>query len=586
MIPIEVTNLTKRFGHDLAVDAVTFSVRPGEVTGFLGRNGAGKSTTLRMILGLERPTAGTAAIDGQHYAKLHAPLRHVGSLLDARAVQPGSNATDHLLALARSNGIERARVSEVLDTVGLGKVGRKKAGTFSLGMLQRLGLAAALLGDPPILVLDEPLNGLDPEGIIWFRDLMRSLAAEGRTVLLSSHLMTEMVVTADHLLIIGEGRLLLDSEMAAFQREHEHEEIHVRTADPQALRGRIIGAGGTIRDLDAASIAVTGLHAPAIGALALKAGVELYELAPVRRSLQDAFMELTTPSVPESAQPTLLAHTAVKPARSSHPHTAAARQPEPRFRDVVRSELTKFRSTRTRPIIVVSSILASAGSAILFANATAHAYKDFDEADRASFDPTNTSLRGRSIMSITVGMLGALAFTSEYSSDTIDPSLAAVPDRTRLFAAKVLTTAGISLATGLVANTASFLVGQAMFAHRGTPHDTFRSKGSVPAVLGGSLHRTLSALLGLATGTLTRSTAATVSTIVGAELLVPGIAPAFPKPLPDILTKYWLTEAGASIFATRPNPRVLRPWIGLGVMAASTVAVLGVALATFHRRDV
>lgn len=193
------------------MDDVSFSVQPGQVTGFLGRNGAGKTTTLRVILGLERPTAGTATVDGRAFAELHSPLRHVGSLLDARAVQPGTTATRHLLALARSNGIARRRVGEVLREVGLGEVGRKPARTFSLGMLQRLGLAAALLGDPPILVLDEPLNGLDPEGIIWFRGLMRSMAAEGRAVLVSSHLMSEMSVTADRLLVIGEGRLLVDS---------------------------------------------------------------------------------------------------------------------------------------------------------------------------------------------------------------------------------------------------------------------------------------------------------------------------------------------------------------------------------------
>ena len=241
------------------------------MTGFLGRNGAGKTTTLRMILALERPTLGTVTVDGRAYADLAAPLRHVGSLLDAHAVQPGCSATEHLLALARSNGIDQHRVGEVLETVGLGKVARKPAGTFSLGMLQRLGLAAALLGDPPILVLDEPLNGLDPEGIIWFRGLMRQMAAQGRTILVSSHLMAEMAVTADHLLIIGEGRLLVDSEMETFERDYEHEEILVRTPDPQALRGRVADAGGTVRDLDATSFAVSGLDGCAIGALALRA---------------------------------------------------------------------------------------------------------------------------------------------------------------------------------------------------------------------------------------------------------------------------------------------------------------------------
>jgi ABC-2 type transport system ATP-binding protein len=587
---IEARGLTKRFGEVVAVDGLTFSVRPGEVTGFLGRNGAGKTTTLRMILGLERPASGTVTIDGRPYAGLAAPLRHVGSLLDARAVQPGCTATGYLLALARSNGIDRRRVGEVLETVGLGTAGRKRAGTFSLGMLQRLGLAAALLGDPPILVLDEPLNGLDPEGIIWFRGLMRQMAAEGRTVLVSSHLMAEMAVTADHLLIIGEGRLLADSEMKTFQRDHEHEEIRVRTPDPQALRGRIAGAGGTVRNLaDATSFAVSGLDGSTIGALALRGGVELHELAPVRRSLEDAFMELTAPGAQRAPAPARVVRADVPPVRPGDPHAGGAATPEQpvtRFRDIVRSELIKFRSTRPGPLIVAGSLVAGAGTALLFANATAQRYPDFDRDEQRSFDPTLMSLRGRSLLEVSLGVLGALAVTSEYGAGTITPSLTAVPDRDRLLAAKALTTAGISLGTGLAASTSGFLAGQVLLARRGVPHDTFRSPGSARAVLGGGLHASAAALLGLGTGVHTRSTAGAVSTIFGAEWLVPGIGPAFPKPLPDLLTKYWLTEAGASIFATRPDPKLLSPWAGLGVMAGATAAVLGSALAVFRKRDV
>lgn len=586
---IEARGLTKRFGQMVAVDGLTFSVRPGEVTGFLGRNGAGKTTTLRMALGLERPTSGTITIDGQAYADLASPLRHVGSLLDARAVQPGASATEHLLALARSNGIDRRRVGEVLEIVGLGTIARKPTGTFSLGMLQRLGLAAALLGDPPILVLDEPLNGLDPEGIIWFRGLMRQLAAEGRTLLVSSHLMAEMAVTAGHLLIIGEGRLLVDSEMETFQRDHEHEEIRVRTPDPQTLRSRVADAGGTVHDLDATAFAVSGLDGPAIGALAVRAGIELHELAPVRRSLEDAFMELTAPSAPDAAAPAHAVPVAVPPTRSGKPPAGGAAAPNPpvtRFRDIVRSELIKFRSTRPGPLIVAGSLAAGAGTALLFVNATAQRYPDFDTDERRSFDPTLLSLRGRSLLEVSLGVLGALTVTSEYGTGSITPSLAAVPDRDRLLAAKALTTVGISLGTGLAASTSAFVAGQALLARRGVPHDTFRSPGSARAVLGGGLHATAAALLGLGIGVHTRSTAGAVSTIFGAEWLVPGIGPAFPEPLPDLLTKYWLTEAGASIFATRPDPKLLSPWAGLGVMAGSAAAVLGSALAVFRKRDV
>ena len=586
---IEARGLTKRFGQVVAVDGLTFSVQPGEVTGFLGRNGAGKTTTLRMILGLQRPTSGTVTVDGRPYADLAAPLRHVGSLLDARAVQPGCSATEHLLALANSNGIGRRRVGEVLETVGLGQVARKPAGTLSLGMLQRLGLAVALLGDPPVLVLDEPLNGLDPEGIIWFRGLMRQMAAQGRTVLVSSHLMAEMAVTADHLLIIGEGRLLADSEMKAFEREHEHEEIRVRTPDPQALRGRVVDAGGTVRDLDATSFAASGLDGSTVGALALRAGVELHELAPVRRSLEDAFMELTAPSARGATAPVRAVPAAAGPVRSGELPAGRAAAPKwqvTRFRGIVRSELIKFRSTRPGPLLVAGSLVTGTGTALLFANATAQRYPDLDADEQRSFDPTLLSLRGRSLLEVSLGVLGALAVTSEYGAGTITPSLAAVPDRDRLLAAKALTTAGISLGTGLAASASAFVAGQALLARRGVPHDTLRSPGSARAVLGGGLHATAAALLGLGIGVHTRSTAGAVSTIFGAEWLVPGVGPAFPDPLPGILTKYWLTEAGASIFVTRPDPELLSPWAGLGVMTGSTAAVLGSAFAVFRKRDV
>jgi len=571
------------------VDGVTFSVREGEVTGFLGRNGAGKTTTLRMILGLERPTSGQATVDGRPYARLVDPLRHVGSLLDARAVQPSRTASEHLLSLASSNGIPRRRVTDVLEIVGLGTVARKRTRAFSLGMLQRLGLAAALLGDPPVLVLDEPLNGLDPEGIIWFRTLMRQMAAEGRTILISSHLMTEMSVTADRLLIIGEGRLLADSDMETFQRTYEHEEIRVRTRDVQVLRDRILGAGATVRDLDATSFAVSGLDGSGIGAIALRAGIALDELAPVRRSLEDAFMELTSgpPSTPDAGAAPGTVPTATFPTpRPPDDSTVTPRLPRTLFGRTVRSELVKFRSTRSRPLIAVGTLIAGIGSGMLLANATAQRYPDLDEDQKRSFDPTYTSLRGRSLVQVALGILGALAVTSEYETNTIVPSLAATPDRVRLLTAKALTTAGISLATGLALNTGAFLVGQAMLKRHDTPHHTFHPPGTAQAIIGGGLHSTSAALLGLGIGTLTRSTAGAVTTIFATELLVPGLAPAFPKPLPVLLTKYWLTEAGASIFMTRRDPNFLSPRAGLGITAASTAAVLGAAFGTFNRRDV
>ncbi|MGH3275386.1 MAG: ABC transporter ATP-binding protein, partial [Streptosporangiaceae bacterium] len=243
---IEARGLTKRYGDRLAVDDLTFDVRPGRVTGFLGPNGAGKSTTIRMILGLDRPTAGRVTVNGRPYAEHAAPLREVGALLEARAVHTGRSAYHHLLAQAATTGIPRSRVLEVIDLVGLGEVARKRAGGFSLGMSQRLGIASALLGDPATLILDEPVNGLDPEGITWIRTLMQSLAGEGRTVLVSSHLMAEMENTAAHLLVIGRGRLIADCSMAAFMARSSAQAVLVRTPQPAELASAVAAAGGTV----------------------------------------------------------------------------------------------------------------------------------------------------------------------------------------------------------------------------------------------------------------------------------------------------------------------------------------------------
>ncbi|MEU0333450.1 ATP-binding cassette domain-containing protein [Streptomyces sp. NPDC006193] len=298
---IEVRGLTKRYGDVLAVDDLTFTVRPGEVTGFLGPNGAGKSTTLRMLLGLDAASSGTATVDGQPYAALPAPLKAVGTLLDPGAVLPGRTAFHHLLALAAGNGIPRGRVDDVLAEVGLEKAARRRAGTFSLGMRQRLGIAAALLGDPPVLVFDEPLNGLDPEGIVWIRTLMRRMAAEGRAVLMSSHLMSEMELTADHLIVIGRGRLIADTTMKDFIEAHSEREVLVRSPQTGTLRG-MLAAAAQVRAESGDTLIVTGMEAAEIGALASAGGVELHELAPRRASLEKAFMDLTRDAVEYQAE--------------------------------------------------------------------------------------------------------------------------------------------------------------------------------------------------------------------------------------------------------------------------------------------
>lgn len=298
---IEVCGLTKRYGEVLAVDDLTFGVRAGEVTGFLGPNGAGKSTTLRMILGLDAADSGTATVLGRPYSAQPAPLKAVGALLDPGAVLPSRTAFHHLLALAAGNGIPRSRVDQVLAEVGLEKVARRRAGTFSLGMRQRLGIAAALLGDPPVLVFDEPLNGLDPEGIVWIRSLMRRMAAEGRVVLMSSHLMSEMELTADHLIVVGRGKLIADTTMKDFIEAHSEREVLVRTPQPETLRPLLAGAAD-VRAEDNDRLVVTGLEAARIGALAAAGGVELHELSPRQVSLEKAFMDLTRDAVEYQAE--------------------------------------------------------------------------------------------------------------------------------------------------------------------------------------------------------------------------------------------------------------------------------------------
>ncbi|MGK4597324.1 ABC transporter ATP-binding protein [Amycolatopsis sp. w19] len=292
---IELRELTKRYGPAVAVDNLSFRVEPGHVTGFLGPNGAGKSTTMRAILGLDAPTSGEALINGRRYAAIERPLHHVGALLDAAAVHGGRRAFDHLHCLARSNGIGKARVGTVLDRVGLASVAGKRIGGFSLGMRQRLGIAAALLGDPGILLFDEPGNGLDPEGIRWIRDLMRSLAGEGRTVLVSSHLMSEMELTADHIVVIGRGRLIAEASVPELA-ERFRRDVLVRTPDDAELARLLRTAGATVTRQTDGSLAAQGLDAAAIGDIALRHHIAVHELTPRSDSLEDAYLKLTDDS--------------------------------------------------------------------------------------------------------------------------------------------------------------------------------------------------------------------------------------------------------------------------------------------------
>jgi ABC-2 type transport system ATP-binding protein len=294
---IVVDGLTKSYGRTVAVDHLSFEVTPGVVTGFLGPNGSGKSTTMRMIMGLDNPTSGRALVNGQPYAELRWPLREVGALLDAKAFHPARSAYKHLSFLARSNDIPRARIDEVLDIVGLTEVAHQRAGKYSLGMGQRLGIASALLGDPGVLLFDEPINGLDPEGIRWARFLLRDLAAEGRTVFVSSHLINEMALTAERLVVIGRGTLIAETSVAAFTSQAALDAVRVVTPTAASFLAALDDAGAVARVEDDGAIVATGLSAEQIGDLAAARTLTVHELSPLRGSLEDAFMELTHDSV-------------------------------------------------------------------------------------------------------------------------------------------------------------------------------------------------------------------------------------------------------------------------------------------------
>jgi ABC-2 type transport system ATP-binding protein len=312
---IEARGLTKRYGDKVAVDELSFTVEPGRITGFLGPNGAGKTTTMRLILGLDRPTRGTVTVRGKDFRQLPHPMREVGALLDAKAVHGGRSAYSHLLCLAQTNSLPRRRVGEVLELVGLSEVASKRSKGFSLGMGQRLGIAAALLGDPAILMFDEPVNGLDPEGILWIRNLMKRLAGQGRTVFVSSHLMSEMENTADHLIVIGRGRLIADCTVDEFIERNSVQAVRVRTPQPDILVAAIRRVGARVASAAGDALVIQGLPPDRIGDLAFESGVRIHELSSAQASLEEAFMELTAASVEF--------HASEPPARAGAAHDQA-----------------------------------------------------------------------------------------------------------------------------------------------------------------------------------------------------------------------------------------------------------------------
>jgi len=319
---IEAHNLTKRYGSTLAVDGVSFTVQPGKVTGFLGPNGAGKSTTMRMIVGLDRPTHGTVTLNGRPYAKLRSPLTEVGALLEAKAVHTGRSATNHLRALAATQGISKRRVDEVIEMTGLQTVAKKRVGGFSLGMGQRLGIAAAMLGDPRTLILDEPVNGLDPEGVIWVRNLVRYLASEGRTIFISSHLMSEMALTADHIIVIGRGRIIADAPVADIVAQATGTAVRVRSPQATQLVELLRGPGVTVTTSEPGLLEIAGSTAEKIGEAAAAGQIVLHELTPIKASLEDAYMSLTAESVEFHSAPTGDHHAAGAPPAGAPPASA------------------------------------------------------------------------------------------------------------------------------------------------------------------------------------------------------------------------------------------------------------------------
>jgi ABC-2 type transport system ATP-binding protein len=299
---ITIQGLTKRYGAKTAVDDITCTIEPGRVTGFLGPNGAGKSTTMRMVVGLDRPSAGSVTVNGKRYADHRAPLHEVGVLLDAKAVHTGRTAYNHLLAMAATHGIRAKRVHEVIAMTGLESVANKRAGKFSLGMGQRLGIAAALLGDPATLILDEPVNGLDPEGVLWVRQLTRQLASEGRTIFLSSHLMSEMAQTADHIIVLGRGRIIADAPVSEILAAATGTVVRVRTPQPDELSRLITSADVTVTGEEPGLLKVVGLESPQIGEAAARAGIVLHELTPIGASLEEAYLALTHDDVEYRAE--------------------------------------------------------------------------------------------------------------------------------------------------------------------------------------------------------------------------------------------------------------------------------------------
>ena len=625
---IEARGLTKRYGPKTAVEDLSFQVRPGVVTGFLGPNGSGKSTTMRMILGLDDPTSGSVTVDGRPFRRLHDPARTVGSLLDAKGVHGGRRAYAHLRSMARLAGVPASRVDEVLGITGLHDVGRLRPKGFSLGMGQRLGIAGALLGDPGVLLFDEPVNGLDPEGIQWVRSLMRHLASEGRTVFVASHLMSEMALTADHLIVIGRGRLLADMPAREFIDRDSSGYALVRTSDGAGeqrdrLAKILTEAGGAAEPVEDGALRVTGLAPGHIGDMAYDNGVRLHELSPHRSSLEEAYMRLTRgevefqtalpgtpvrlappagpvacePPAPEAYAPAPEAHAAEANALEAnapeayapeaYAPAAVARGPRPEregsaagLRAAVLSEWTKISSLRSNVwalLIMAASIVGIGGLPVLY----------FNGSERPGENILGLGVTGFIAGQLAVAVLGATVITSEYDTGLIRTTLIVCPKRMRVLAAKALVlavtvfTAGCA-AVGLFAALAVGLLGD----EAGSPSHF----ALIRAVVGGGLYLALIALMSFAVGALLRRGAAAITLMVSV-ILLPAVAGVFVgglfemDRLGDILIKYSPVTISASLFRNPPDPQIQSGHL-VGLLAVATAVLLAAASVVVSTRDV
>ena len=569
------------------MDDLTFTVRPGVVTGFLGPNGSGKSTTIRLMLGLDAPTAGDAKVNGKHYRDHAAPLHEVGALLEARSVHSGRSAYNHLLALAQTHGIPRRRVDDLIDLVGLREVAHKRAGQFSLGMGQRLGIASALLGDPETLILDEPVNGLDPEGIHWIRNLLRSLAAEGRTVFVSSHLMSEMALTADQVIVIGRGRLITDISVDEFVRQASGKVVHVRSPQATELRERLDGPGVTATVVDERGLLeVTGLTAAEIGDAAAASGIPLHELTPQQASLEEAFMTLTQDDIEYKALPSgprerggrSVSSVATTTALPRLPHTGRVTQLR-----VCLSEWTKLRSVRSTRWSLAAAVVFTIGIAALACAVVSHHWPHMSAADRADFHPLEVNLAGVQLAQLALGVLGVLVITAEYSTGMIRASMTAVPRRLPVLWAKAIVYGLVTLALTIPATLIAFLVGESIFKGRHI-NIAFSHPGVARAVIGAALYLTVVGLFGLGLGAIVRNTAGGIATFAGIMFVLPPLMNVLPTSWNNAASPYLPLAAGQAIMSITPGNH-LRPWVGFALLCGYAAAALVIASILLVRRD-